>query len=260
MRALVLGLLAALVFAGSFWFFASRGDEIVEFVADRADRLRVPVQKALGHEPRPSRIIYLNREGATLGPGSDDARKNRSSIIEMRGLATHTLDAFGGSKKTFESIAACVAENFAAYDVQVVTSRPVTDDYMMVMLGDRAGPLDDGKLHEGKHLYGLSPATRGPIERAIVYVFATELRNHVKHTCETTSHEIAHAYGLDHTRECSDLMSYEKPCKTRRVFADKDVPCGEDEDRNCDRGTATQNSHQLLLGLLGPRPTAATAP
>ncbi|MFT7626129.1 MAG: hypothetical protein ACI9WU_005322 [Myxococcota bacterium] len=57
-------------------------------------------------------------------------------------------------------------------------------------------------------------------------VFAASLRNSVRSMCETASMEIAHAYGLDHSRHCRDFMTYKKRSGTRR-FVDKDVACGE---------------------------------
>ena len=38
--------------------------------------------------------------------------------------------------------------------------------------------------------------------------------------------EGASAYGLDHARNCKDIMTYMKPCGAKR-FLDKDIPCGE---------------------------------
>lgn len=255
MRVFLIVVALAALAGGGTWFYLNETDQVddvIDLVASGADRVRVPVQKALGHEPHASKVIYLNREGGTFVPGFDDARKNRSSLVRLRGLPILKTEPFAGTNKSFQEIADCVAENFERYDVEVVTQRPIDADYLMVAIGGKPGKLKDHVEHKGMHLFGLSPSTGGPVERAIVFVFASELKNNTRRVCETTSHEIAHAYGLDHTRECSDLMSYKKPCKKRREFSDKDVPCGETSDRPCDDGTATQNSHRALLELLGP--------
>jgi hypothetical protein len=64
--------------------------------------------------------------------------------------------------------------------------------------------------------------------------------------------EVAHAYGLDHAMNCGEIMSYLRPCGRRR-FLDEDLPCGEHDERKCDRSTEmTQNSYRRLMGLWGP--------
>jgi hypothetical protein len=62
---------------------------------------------------------------------------------------------------------------------------------------------------------------------------------------------LATSFGLDHVRECRDLLSFETDCSDRS-FVDDDITCGEFEDRPCNCGGDTQNSFQHLLDLLGP--------
>ena len=91
MRALAIVIMLLLGAGAGVFFYLHETDQVedavdnvADFVSDSADRMRVPVQKALGHKPHPSKIIYLNREGAILSQGSDDARKNVSSILRLR--------------------------------------------------------------------------------------------------------------------------------------------------------------------------------
>lgn len=92
-------------------------------------------------------------------------------------------------------------------------------------------------------------------------VFSRAMKEPTRTVCETAAMEIAHAYRLDHARDCRDLMTYLPRCNARRTFVDQSVPCGEHENRVCGNGKPQQNSHATLLHLLDPPPTAnATTP
>ena len=98
----------------------------------------------------------------------------------------------------------------------------------------------------------MAPFHGNPIGGAVVFVFTSTLKNRLEDSCDTAAMEIAHAYGLDHSFHCRDVMTYKKRCGTRR-FVDEDTPCGEDEPRTCTGGAKTQNSHKRLASLLGSR-------
>jgi len=210
--------------------------------------------------PEPTRLIYLNREGARLTPGMDDARINRSSIVQGAELTSADVPAFAGTTRRWNQIVACVRDRFSRYNVRVVDQRPVNDDYVMAMVGGRSELLSGGALesdpsHQG-HAHsvptGLAPFNGQPIDDAVVFVFSRKLREHARRTCETIAMEVAHAYGLDHSRHCGEIMSYLRPCG-RRSFMDRELACGELQDAPCDQSDATtQNSHRRLLELLGP--------
>jgi hypothetical protein len=206
--------------------------------------------------PGASHLVYLNREGALLTGGEDDASINRSSVVAMAGLAAYDAAAYGGTPRQFTEIVTCVREHFARYNVTIVDRRPVEHDYVMVVVGGRAGALaQTQEAAAERHIGGLAPYNGAPIKYAVVFAFAEVARNRPRDVCETVSQEIAHAYGLDHTRSCSDLMSYMRPCGRRR-FVEDSVPCGEDADRPCGDERPTQSSHERLLQVLGPRPMA----
>ncbi len=211
-----------------------------------------------GEEPEPARVIYLNREGARLGAGTDDSSHNVSSIVERAGLSHADVPAFRGSKRRWDRIVGCVRDRFSAYDVRVVDQRPVNEPYVMVMVGGTPEILDGGEReeeedgHDHSHSTGLAPFNGQVIADAVVLVFSRKLRENVRRTCETISMEVAHAYGLDHAMHCGEIMSYLRPCGRRR-FRDDDLPCGEHEPRKCDGSLGTtQNSHQRLMDIWGP--------
>jgi hypothetical protein len=247
---------------GSYWYYLQEPE--VSRVAESAVRdSHVAPQLTTKNPDEPSKVIYLNREGAVLTAGVDDARKNQSSIVKNSGKSSVLIPAFVGTAKQWESMVQCVREKFAPFDVAVVERRPTEGSYIMVAVGGRAQELGLGATGQGDHdhsheVTGLAPFNSKTIGNAVVLVFSRSLREDPRRICETAAMEIAHAFGLDHTRSCQDLMSYTKPCGSRR-FVSQDLACGEHVDRLCDDGKRTQNSHGRLLEVLGPSGGATRA-
>lgn len=219
----------------------------------------VLIPEIMDREPKPSRVVYLNREGATLTPGPDEASLNRSSIILSAGLESFSVPAFRGSARRWNDIVACVRGHFEPYEVEIVGQRPTAPGYMMAMMGGRPDGLGPTDGHDHGRIAGLSPFSGQPVENAVVLIFTRVLRERTRTTCETAAMEIAHAYGLDHTRSCRDLMTYRRRCGARR-FWDGDAPCGERSDRPCEGERPTQNSHRMLLDVLGRRGSSDERP
>lgn len=217
----------------------------------------VQVARQLMEPGGPSRVIYLNREGASVRGGPDDAAFNVSSVAANAPNNHATIPPFTGTSSRFSAIAKCIRQKFAPFNVSVVESRPVTGDYLMVLMGGTAQDLgfhaEDGHAHS--HATGLAPFNGEAIPRAVVFVFTRTLKENLQSSCETAGMEIAHAYGLDHARHCRDLMTYMPRCGAR-AFLDRDLACGEQADRPCAHGAAVQNSYRRLLSVLGPAPTA----
>jgi hypothetical protein len=213
----------------------------------------VRVSRRVLEPGRPSRIVYLNREGAELTGGPDDAAFNVSSIVASAAANRVAIPAFEGSAARWKGIVKCIREKFAPFATSVVERRPVEGEYIMAVLGGRPEDLGfhpkDGHSHA--HAVGLAPFNGEPIPNAVVFIFTRSLRENAQSTCEAAGMEIAHAYGLDHARSCRDLMTYMPRCGPRR-FVDQDVACGEHSARRCEGGAATQNSYRHLLQLLGP--------
>lgn len=213
----------------------------------------VRVAKRLMEPQGPSRLVYLNREGGVLTGGIDDAPANVSSVVSNSPKGTVTVPPFTASNTRWRAITGCIRKKFERFNVEIVESRPVGKDYLMVMMGGRPRDLGfeakDG--HNHSHATGLAPFNGLPIPRAVVFVFTRALRESTTATCETAGMEIAHAYGLDHARHCRDLMTYMRRCGTRS-FLDKDLACGEHKDRPCLGGGERQNSYRQLMAVLGP--------
>lgn len=194
---------------------------------------------------RQSVVVVMSRDGGLIFGGDDDARTRTSSSLANRGLSQVQLAKFRGSDRQWSRLVRCVRDRYAQYDVQIVEQPPAVGDYVLAMVG---GPPRQLELE--KTVGGLAPHNGSVISDAVVFVFQTR-GSKVSELCQTTAHEIGHTLGLDHTRLCSDIMSYER-CGPKR-FRDQHARCGEWSDRDCDVGDSHQNSEQLIAQAVGYR-------
>jgi hypothetical protein len=213
-------------------------------VPTRGDYVWVKSQMKRGKQP--PRVVYLNSNPTTLSKGTEASYENSSGIIKVQSAK---LPGFKGKKAAWRSIVKCVTKMFDPYDITITEQRPNGPGYIMAMVGGR--PKDIG-LQDGHHVGGLAPFNGDIIRDATVFAFSKELGNRPQAVCETLAMEIAHAYGLDHSFLCKDVMTYRTGCG-KKSFVDKDAPCGEHEARECADGKPTQNSHRQLVQLLGER-------
>lgn len=194
----------------------------------------------------PPLLVYINREGATLTGGSDDASRNRSSIV--RGSAT--IPRFRGSDATWGEIRSCVQDQFARFNVTVTDARPASGPYLMAMVGGNGS-----ELGYGRGIGGVAPLDStdcSVIDSAVVYIFSENLgNNNGEYNCEVIAHEVGHALSLDHEYLASDPMTYLSYNGLQR-FQDVDAACGEYSSRSCACGRPRQNSVKVLLSQVGP--------
>jgi len=247
-------LAAAAGAAGGYWYYMQPAESRGTTAAAGGDsRVSVPTVHPGGDEP--SRVIYLNREGAALSAGTDDSRLNRSSIVKNSGRSSVDIPPFVGAPKAWDSFVQCTREKFAPFAVSIVDRRPVEGSYIMAVVGGKAQELGLEESHAAgedhdHEVTGLAPFNGRTIAHAVVLIFARSMKEDPRRMCETGAMEIAHAYGLDHSRSCKELMSYMTPCGPRS-FTNADLPCGEHADRACEGGRPTQNSYVRLLEAIG---------
>lgn len=194
-----------------------------------------------------SRTIYLNRKGVTLYPGNDDARTNRSSIVNQ----TSQVPAWNTSDANWAAVVTCMKDMFARWDVTITDQDPGNVPHLEAVFG--GSPQNVG-MPSG--VGGVSPFTYdcGIIENSIVFTFTSVMGNNAQTNCEVMAQEIAHSYGLDHEMLASDPMTY-LSYNGKRTFKDQTVSCGEYQNRACGIGgnvcRPNQNSVQLLNQRLG---------
>lgn len=214
-------------------------------VPDTDDFVRV----VTGGRSEPARIIYLERAPVELRPGVDDAPSGTSSVLASARNQPTRVPGWKGSAAGWRNLVTCVRGLFAPFNVTVTDQRPDSDDFVLVVVGGK--PRDIGV--KNPRVGGLAPFNGQVISRPVVFAFSAALAHRKQLICETIGMEVAHAYGLDHSRDCKDVMTYMPDCGPKR-FVDKDLKCGEKKARPCEGGKATQNSYRHLLSLLGPAP------
>ena len=174
-----------------------------------------------------------------IRPGRNDAREDTSSIVQD----TSYISQFAHDQDTWNKVVECVAAIYAPYDVRVIDEDPGPVRHHEAIV---AGESEEIGM-EG--IWGVAPSQCAPAENVISYTFANEIPNWLN-ICETVAQESAHSFGLEHSFDCSDPMTYLPRCG-RRFFRDKATVCGEYSERPCQCGGTAQNSHRWLLSVLG---------
>lgn len=160
------------------------------------------------------------------------------------------IPKFGGGDRAWAGIVGCVADQFAPFRIEVVDRKPASGEFITAVVGGRASQLglDDETTN------GIGPYDGSVLRSARVFVFSrVSGERDVANLCAVTAHEVAHALGLDHSTTCGDIMSYHLEACGPRRFMDVDGACGEDAERSCASGDATQNSYRRLGMLVGFR-------
>lgn len=200
-----------------------------------------------------SRTIYLNRDGALVRPGANDARLSTSSIVQEPTL----LSPWDIDDEVWDETVACVRELYARFDVTITDEDPGDVPHIQAVFGGH--PRDVGLPD---NVAGVSPFTTdcGVIENSVVFTFTDVLPDDPRLMCEVMAQEIAHSFGADHELLPEDPMTY-LDYPGERSFQDKLAACGEDTPRPCGIDSHVcwqkQNSVQLLGSRLGLRGTGA---
>ena len=203
-----------------------------------------------------SKVIYLNRTGVSVTPGSSDARINRTSVTHQPG----TIPAWNPGDEVWADTVACLEAMFQPFDVELTEIDPGARAHIEAVFGGKPSLFG-----LGSRVAGVAPlsTTCGVVENAMVFTFTEILVNKGQVVCETMAQEIGHAYGLDHQMLAADPMSYlDHPSK--RTFQNEVAACGETTARPCGIGTAScraeQNSYAILLERLGASGAEPTEP
>ncbi|MEM6295995.1 MAG: hypothetical protein AAGA54_32280 [Myxococcota bacterium] len=144
--------------------------------------------------------LFLNFGGGMLFTGTDNSAEDRSTLAKQGVYPT-----FGGGESVALSIIQAVEADFAPYGIRVIFDyRPrKVVPYTMEMVG---GTWQDTNIDSPAG--GVAPgADCGALgQRHVVYTFSNG--GSVLGAASTISQEAGHAYGLDHTFDCSSVMSY----------------------------------------------------
>ncbi|MFT3692338.1 MAG: Ig-like domain-containing protein [Kofleriaceae bacterium] len=227
---------------------------------------RPPTQVAPAQAPY--NTIFLNRcaSGCSVRNGANDSRADTSDIV----TGSHVFNAFPYDDATWTSVVKCVRDVFSPFNVNITDVDPGTANHFEIMVGDQPGDLGFPDGYGGVSTNGCGQTF---IPNALVFDFAgawgtTTCNNKcIENVCATAAQEIAHSFGMDHSHNKMDPMTY-FTYALRKYFQNTADQCGSDcvsgkspsgqtctgSDSNvhpCCRTAATQNSYQTLINLFG---------
>jgi len=193
--------------------------------------------------PEAPLLVVMDRRGGRAFAGYDNPRALVSGIVQRNGYAYIDIPEFVGEDREWDALVRCVQGHYAAFAVDIVDEMPQHGDFIRVMVG---GPSLDFGFDESVH--GIAPWGGHVLQDAVAFVFQSDEWDPA-HLCEVAAHEVGHTLGLDHSRNCADLMSYES-CGPKE-FVDVAAPCGEWEPRMCGTGRLRQNAFADLVLRVG---------
>ncbi len=202
------------------------------------------------------RTVYLNFDGVTLNRSTtvDDATVNVSSIVNsatevIPAMTTSGLIDVGGlsRQQVIDRVLADLEAIFEPYHVDFVTSRPVSAPYPMIVFGGDSLTVTGSAGLSGIALSDCDDT----MPSNIIFVFPSGLR--VGDLAEIAAEESAHAFGLGHTIDTSDIMFPVIQVAIPTAFGSGTIPDGS----GCPPSATSQDSHATLLSIIGGRPDAS---
>ncbi len=197
-------------------------------------------------------VLYLVKGGGTYTPGTTDSRTNTSGVLP--GSDPITFEPFPYDGANWANVMSCVEGGLAPYDIVVTDQDPGDASHWEIVLS-----TSSQSVGLGTGVWALSPLTCDVVANGVGFVF-TDRSTSPTLNCGVVLSELGQLLGLERVTTCDDVMDDSVSCTLddpSRGYTDQDAHCGLDtpSDCTCDRGpNNTQNSHQLLLGILGSCP------
>ncbi len=233
-----------------------------------------PLQPHITEATAPYNTIFLNRcaNGCAVKSGNNDSRVDTSPIVPN---GSHVLTKFTYGDDTWNQVMACVRDTFAPFNVVITDTDPGSANHFEIMIAGVPGDLGFDPGYGGVSAQGCGNTY---IPNALVFDFATVWGTAtgcngacIEDICSTAAQEIAHSFGMDHSHNKLDPMTYFNYAG-RKYFQTTADQCGSDcvggkspngftcsgtdsQVHTCCQGfsgaAATQNSAAILTSLFG---------
>jgi len=213
------------------------------------------------------RIVYLNRYGGTYqitGNTTNSSTNTAATFVSANGGSRTAVIAPMASGFNWTTIAQCVRNFYAPYNVYVVETEPSSGQYVEAVVGGDGTELGYGR----NELFGIAAADNfcGVTPRGIAFSFSETHRGVPQadqELCATIAHEVGHLLALEHETLATDLMSYVLVSETTsKSFVDQNSSCGvyPNQPTSCSCGGSTTNSAARLRQFVGTHSTETTPP
>jgi MYXO-CTERM domain-containing protein len=196
-----------------------------------------------------SHILYVNDclpNGCQVRSGSDSSLTNSSSIGTQG--QTVTMQPYMHGEAHFTEVIDCLKDTFAPFDIQVVTEDPGPSvAHFEVMAAGTSAQLNPDIMGAG----GIAPFISCNAQRnnLLAFVFANQTAG-IPYLCGAIAHEAGHVWGLSHSMDPLDPMTY-MDLGSLKVWQNNDQVCGTDAPQNCRCFPDTQNSFRYLRDTFG---------
>lgn len=203
-----------------------------------------------------SHVLYINPclpNGCAVTRGTDSSLTDTSSIASQ----DTTMSAWSYGPEAWATLVDCVKENYSMFDIEVTDVDPGTAPHFEVMVGGTSFELSPSIMDAG----GIAPTISCNAQRNnnLAFVFAGQT-SHLPYLCNAVTHEAGHMYGLSHSLDARDPMTYMQLSEPKS-WTNAEQMCGTDpSDRQqcrCFQSTNLQNSFRYLKDVFGLKPGLA---
>lgn len=197
-----------------------------------------------------SRILYVNDclpNGCNVTRSSANSALTNTSSIASGNIR---MSPYMHGQAHWDEVIDCVRDTFAPFDITVVTEDPGLTPHYEVMAAGTSAELSSTIMGAG----GIAPFISCNAEHnsMLVFVFANQT-NDKTYLCAAIAHEAGHAYGLSHSLDARDPMTYMDLGSLKR-WQNAEQTCGTSTPENCRCFPSTQNSFRYLKDTFGLHP------